>query len=120
MSEVLRPHRHRITIQQRIESRNIVGEVVHDWELLFNTWAMVGDGWLTIRYHPSVEAGQRVIVDDGRILDIKRIADIPAKHRLLKLYSNASEITLRATAGKSLPRFRELHWLKSGDEEKLP
>jgi hypothetical protein len=78
MSET-RTRRHRIEIQRKVLTGvNSVGEPNFTWELLCSTWTQVGDGWATIRFHPGIVRGQRIVIVDG-VFQIEKITDIPRR-----------------------------------------
>jgi head-tail adaptor len=84
MEAVLRPHRHRITIQRTIETRNIVGEVVRDWQDVCQTWAEIKGDLVTIRYQPEIYPGDRVRIGNS-YFEIVGVVDITEPTRIVRL-----------------------------------
>lgn len=93
--------RHRITIQQLIETRNELGEVVQSWQDFATVWAAIeplrGREYfdsqqinaevttrIRIRYRPGIKPKMRAVYGT-RIFDIQSVIDIEERHQEIHL-----------------------------------
>jgi head-tail adaptor len=84
VNEFFRARRHRITIQQKIERRNAVGEFLFDWQDVCTTWSEIKDNTITIRYQPELWPGMRVVIGNS-YFEIVGVIDRQGKTRLVEL-----------------------------------
>ena len=84
MEETFRVRRHRIRIERRIESRNTVGEVIHEYQHTCETWAELRDNIVTIRYQPEIYPRDRVVIGNSRF-EIVGVIDVKQPTRLVRL-----------------------------------
>lgn len=92
----------RITIQRPERTRDEFGGVIEGWGLVASTWAAVeplqGREFIAamavqaelmvrvrVRYLAGVDASCRVVLDDGRVLNIIAVIDERNQHRFLQL-----------------------------------
>jgi len=94
--------RHRITIQQPIEIRNEVGEVIQSaWQDFTTVWAAIEPlrgreyfdaqqinaevtSRIRIRYRPGIKPKMRVVYGE-RIFDIQSVIDVEERHKEIHL-----------------------------------
>jgi len=93
--------RHRITIQQPVESSNTFGEVEKTWQDIATVWASIeplrGREYfdsqqinaevttrIRIRYRPGIKPKMRVVYGE-RIFDIQSVIDVEERHKEIHL-----------------------------------
>lgn len=93
--------RHRITIQQPVESSNTFGEVEKTWQDVATVWASIeplrGREYfdsqqinaevttrIRIRYRPGIKPKMRVVYGE-RIFDIQSVIDVEERHKEIHL-----------------------------------
>ena len=97
----------RITVERPETTRDAFGGVVEGWGLVASTWAAVEPLTgrelfaaqatqsettyrLTTRYMAGVDASCRVLLDDGRVLNITAVIDERNQHRFMQLMCKAA------------------------------
>ena len=97
----------RVTVQRPETTRDAWGGVVEGWGLVASTWAAVEPLTgrelfaaqatqsettyrLTTRYMAGVDASCRVLLDDGRVLNITAVIDERNQHRFMQLMCKAA------------------------------
>lgn len=97
----------RVTVQRPETTRDAWGGVVEGWGLVTSTWAAVeplqGREFIAamavqaeatirvrVRYLAGVDASCRVLLDDGRVLNITAVIDERNQHRFMQLMCKAA------------------------------
>lgn len=92
----------RVTIERPEITRDAFGGVIESWTLIASTWAAVEplqgrEFWsaagshaettirVRTRYMAGITAACRVVLDDGRVLDVQSVIDERNQHRYLQL-----------------------------------
>lgn len=97
----------RVTVERPETTRDAWGGLVEGWALIASTWAAVeplqGREFIAamavqaeatirvrVRYLAGVDASCRVLLDDGRVLNITAVIDERNQHRFMQLMCKAA------------------------------